>query len=420
MTAWPRFKFYGTPDIFMAAARDVLAGRVHDGDDVARLENEVCRMTGRRHAVAVPQARVGLYLVIREILARTQRRKVILSPYTIYDVVNMVVCAGGTPVFADVDPRSGNLDPITLPPLLDDDTAAVIVTHLHGMLADLSAISALCDTHGSVLIEDVAQAFGGRWHGRMAGAVGQVGIFSFGRAKNVNCFFGGMVITDDDTLATTIRTAIRQWPEVATAVLAKRVIHCAIIAMAVSRLVFPWLTRHLFRRLALVGERTGAALFSTERNPIVRHTLPVAWHCRLTPMQARIALTQLSGISTQQEQRLALARIYADGLRGIPEITHPESLPGAEDIFLGYAIQVPDRLACQEHLLWSGLDVVIQHIGNCADYDVFAPFQRHCPQTRHVADSVLILPTYPGYPHAQAKNIVCALRSYFAQQPENQ
>ncbi|MBI2240884.1 MAG: DegT/DnrJ/EryC1/StrS family aminotransferase [Magnetospirillum gryphiswaldense] len=417
MTAWPRFKFYGTPAIFTSVLRDVLSGRIHSGDDVSRLERAVSQMTGSGNAVAVPQARVGLYLAIKALLARTSRRKVVMSPYTIYDVVNMVVCAGGIPIFADVDPRSGNLSAAAVQAALDDDTALVLVTHLHGMMADLSALIPLCAAHGALLIEDAAQAFGGRWTDRMAGTLGHVGVFSFGRAKNINCFFGGMVVTNDDALAAEMRQATGDWPQIPTGLLLKRVVHCAVIALAVSRLVFPWLTRHVFRYLALVGERKGAALFSTERNPIIRSRLPSEWHRRLTPMQGRIALKQIAEIDHQQEKRLAIVRVYAEGLRDIPQISLPVSMPDAQDIFLAYPIQVPDRMACQEHLLRAGLDVVIQHIGNCADYPVFSAYRHDCPQARQVAAAVLLLPTYPGYPLDQAHETVRQLQAYFAPKP---
>lgn len=414
MTAWPRFKFYGTPAIFAQAARAFAGGRVHDGDDVARLEGAVCRLTERRHAIATPQARVGLYLIIKALLARTRRRQIILSPYTIYDVVNMVSCAGGIPVFADIDPRTGNLDADQVAALVTDETAAVLVTHLHGMIADMERIGAICDSAGIPMLEDSAQAFGGRWRNRMAGSVGHTGIFSFGRAKNINCFYGGMVVTDDDDLAAAIRAEMADWPDIGSGFLAKRIIHCAVIATAVSRLLFPWLTQRIFRRLALRGQRKGTALFSTERNPVLRRELPPEWCRRLTPLQARITLAQLPGAATHQQHRLRLANLYREGLADVPQVGLPPTLPGAEDIFMPFPILVADRLRCQEALLRSDLDVVVQHIGNCADYPVFASFYRDCPQARQVANSVLLLPTYPGYPEAEAEKIVSVLRAHFA------
>lgn len=419
MSAWPRFKFYGTPRIFFQAAGDILGGRIHQGDDVARLEAEIARLTGRRHAVATPQARVGLYLILKALLTGSERRKVVLSPYTIYDVVNMVVCAGGMPVFADVDARTGNLDPDQVAALADGDVAAVLVTHLHGVMADLGRLSAICEAAGIPLLEDAAQAFGGRWQGHPAGGVGHAAMFSLGRAKNINCFYGGVVITDDDVLAGAIRAEMADWPDLATPFLVKRIVHCAIIALAVSRAVFPWATRHVFRVLAIRGERKGAALFSTERNPVLRRQLPPEWQRRLTPMQARMALDQLRGAEADQIHRLRLARLYHDGLADLPQVGLPQSLPGAEDIFMPFPIQVPDRQACQEHLLNAGLDVVVQHIGNCADYPVFAPFHRDCPQARQLAKSVLLLPTYPGYPEAEVRRIVRAIRDFFKAPPES-
>jgi hypothetical protein len=111
MTVWPRFKMYGVPGNFRRVVYDLALGRVHAGDDVARFEQEICRLSSSRHAVAMPQARVGIHLALKSLIRRSGRRKVILSPYTIYDVVNMVISAGGIPVFVDVDANNGNIDP---------------------------------------------------------------------------------------------------------------------------------------------------------------------------------------------------------------------------------------------------------------------------------------------------------------------
>ena len=78
---------------YLLIARDVLTGRVRKGDEVAELERHMCEQLGVAHAVCMPQARVGIYLTLRSLIRPGQ--SVVMSPYTIYDVVNMVICSGG-------------------------------------------------------------------------------------------------------------------------------------------------------------------------------------------------------------------------------------------------------------------------------------------------------------------------------------
>src|SRR5262249_49398278 len=130
-----RSRFYGGFRIYLKVAMDALVGRIESGDDVATIERALSTLLGIRHVLCMPQARVGIFLVLRA-LTRT-KRKVILSPYTIHDVINMVICAGAEPVFADIDRATCNIATTAVGQLIDDDTAAVMVTHLHGLACDI-------------------------------------------------------------------------------------------------------------------------------------------------------------------------------------------------------------------------------------------------------------------------------------------
>src|ERR1700744_2090549 len=124
MLPQPRFRFYGSPSNYLTAARDYLTGRVTRGDDVTALEDRVQRQLDVAHALCVPQGRFGLYLALKELIRPGQN--VILSPYTIFDIVNMVLCAGGRPQFADIDPATCNIDIRHVAELIDDNTGAVL------------------------------------------------------------------------------------------------------------------------------------------------------------------------------------------------------------------------------------------------------------------------------------------------------
>ena len=155
----------------------------------------------------MPQGRFGLYLALRQLIKPGQ--EVILSPYTIYDVVNMVICAGGKPVFADIERETCNLDPREVEQLVSSHTGAVITTHLHGLSSSrIEELAAFCRERGIPLIEDAAQAFGGAVGGKPVGSFGDVGIYSFGRVKNVNAFYGGAVVCRDPAVAARIRAEL--------------------------------------------------------------------------------------------------------------------------------------------------------------------------------------------------------------------
>ena len=135
-----------------------------------------------------------------------------LSPYTIADVVNMVVCAGGIPLFADIERETCNIDASEVERLIDDSVGAVMVIHFYGLACDIKRIAAVCKGRRVPLIEDAAQAFGVIVDGQAVGTFGQIGILSFGMYKNVNSFLGGMIVTSDAATETKIRQEINKLP----------------------------------------------------------------------------------------------------------------------------------------------------------------------------------------------------------------
>ena len=132
----------------------------------------------------MPQARVGIYFAIKNIVGK--KRKILLSPYTIHDVVNMVLCAGGIPEFIELESGTCNLDPNKAIEQIDEETAAVMVTHLHGLGVDLNKLKTICCSKGITLIEDAAQIWNNsEW---FMGTIGDIGIYSFGMYKNPTHF----------------------------------------------------------------------------------------------------------------------------------------------------------------------------------------------------------------------------------------
>src|SRR3954470_7659793 len=97
----PRLRIYTKADQYWQVLADMVTGRARSGDSVEKLERAIAALVGGKSAVAMPLARVGIYFAVKALIKPSQ--KVIMSPYTIADVVNMVICAGGNPVFADIE-----------------------------------------------------------------------------------------------------------------------------------------------------------------------------------------------------------------------------------------------------------------------------------------------------------------------------
>lgn len=389
-----RYRFYGSPGNYLSAVSYAIKA---GGRDYRRaLEAEVARQVGVGHAVCVPQARFGLHLVFARLLS-PEHPKVVMSPYTIHDVVNMVLSAGGQPVFADIELETCNIDAAQVERLIDERTGAVMITHLHGLACDVERIRAICEARGVPLVEDAAQAFGARVNGRLLGGFGHAGVFSFGRAKNINAFYGGMVVTPDAALAESIRREVDALPDENTKKLVKRIAHCAVGDIVTAPPIYSWLTFKVFRYGAIKGVESVNKVVQTENNPVRREELPEAYRRRLTQMQARLILEQLPQVDRNTQARLRMARIYHEGLRGQQGILLPPWREDGSHIYLQFPVQVEDRWHYVRYMMRNGRDLAIQHMTSAADLDVFKDFHADCPNARRTADRLVLLPTYPAY-----------------------
>lgn len=182
--------------------RVLLSNKVNywTGTEGREFEKEFAEWVGTRHAVALSNGTLALDVALKA-LGIGPGDEVIVTPRTFIASVSCVVTAGATPVFADVDPDSGNLSANTIAKVLTSRTKAVICVHLAGWPCDMDPIMALAEKHGFKVIEDCAQAHGSRYKGRSVGSIGHVGAWSFCQDKIMTTGGeGGMVTTDDDDL----------------------------------------------------------------------------------------------------------------------------------------------------------------------------------------------------------------------------
>ena len=407
----PRFRFYNGFRNFGLALRDVATAQVNRGTSVAEAERRIAEWLNVENVILTPQGRYAIYLGVRETIRPGQQ--VIMSPYTLYDVVNMVVAAGGVPLFADIEENTCNISAMEVERLIGSQTGAVLMTHLHGLVAPLNPIRAICERHGVPLLEDACQAFGARHAGRRVGTIGNMGFFSFGRAKNINAFLGGMIATNDCEKAARIRRVLATLPYEGGTRLWKRIAHCGLGQVLTLPPVFSTLTYWVFRYGVLKAIAGVTRQFDTEINPVLRREVPETYKRRLSPMQARLILDQLERVDSYSHERIALAQIYHQGLSDIPAIVLPPLRTDLSHIYLSFAIQVADRGELQRYMMRHGRDVVIQHLSNTADLECFAEYRRDCPNTRRTAGSVILLPCYPGYRASEAHKNVEVIRGFF-------
>jgi len=305
-----------------AAVCDVLRANAPScGPKVKKFEESFATYCRASYGLAVTSATAGLQLAV--IAARVgPGDEVITTPISWISTANAVAAAGARVVFADVNPRTLNLDPASVAEKITGRTKAIIVVHLYGQCCDMDPIMDLVRERDILVIEDCAHAAGAEYKGRRAGTLGDIGVFSFHQQKNmVTLGEGGMITTSRKDLYERMLS---------------------------------------FRSLCcLTYDPKGKYLPIDEtKQPMGKRYWyldfdEVGFNFRMTDIQAAVGLVQLSKLDGFNARRIEIANLYCGRLRGIPGLTLPYVSPDVKHVFHIYCVLVePEFRLNKEDFMW--------------------------------------------------------------------
>jgi perosamine synthetase len=359
-----------------ALAEVLQSGWLTQGPRVEAFERAVADYCGARHAVAVSSCTSALHLALLACEVGPGD-EVILPSMTFIATANAVRYCGATPVFAEIDPTTYNLDPAAAAQAVTPRTKAILIAHQLGMPAELEGFEAIAKRRRIRLIEDAACGLGSRYRGRPLGARGHLACFSFHPRKLICTGEGGMVLCDDDAAAERVRR-LRQH------------------GMNQSDR-----QRHGSRRLMIES---------------YRH---VGFNYRMTDLQAAIGVVQMQRLERLLAERRKLAENYDRQLAEHPYLRAPQPPPHLEPNYQSYAVELADDAPLKRDKL---LNFLLSH-GIAAKPGVMAIHReeayRSCPPlqlplTERASDRSLLLPLYPGLTEAEQHAVLLALWEAFA------
>jgi perosamine synthetase len=305
-----------------AALRDVLAASAPScGPRVKQFEEAFAAYCDTRYALAVANATMGLELAM--IAAGVgPGDEVITTPLSWISTANAIAARGAKVVFADIDPRTLNLDPAAVAEKITPCTKAILPVHLYGQCCDMDALVALAKPRGIRIVEDCAHAPGGEYKGRKAGALGDMGVFSFHQQKNmVTLGEGGLVTTSD--------------PQLYERLLSYRSLCCLTYDPKGKYLPIDESERPMGKRYWMLD------------------FADVGYNFRLTDAQAAVGLAQLAKLDGFNARRREIAAQYDQGLAGIPGLGLPYVSPDVVHTFHIYCVLLGDEFPLsKEDFMW--------------------------------------------------------------------
>jgi dTDP-4-amino-4,6-dideoxygalactose transaminase len=355
-----------------AAAEVVRSGWLTQGPRVEQFERALADYCAATHAVAVSSCTTALHLALLA-LGVGPGDEVVCPSMSFIASANAIRHAGAAPVFADVEPRTFNLDPEAAEAAITPRTRAILVVHQIGLPANIDHFQALARRHGIEILEDAACAIGSRYKGRPVGGHGSMACFSFHPRKVISTGEGGMVTTDSEDLARRLRL-LRQH------------------GMSVSDTI-----RHSARQV------------------IIEEYVETGFNYRLTDIQAAIGIEQLKRLDEIVRRRRELAARYDRELAGIPWLRTPYVPDWAEPNYQSYAVTLTDeapigRNELMQRLLDAGIatrrGIMLAHRERA-----YAGLDRrpHLPNSEWASDHSLLLPLYPQMTAAEQDRVIDAL-----------
>jgi dTDP-4-amino-4,6-dideoxygalactose transaminase len=376
---------FSTPTIEDAEINEVVdslkSGWITTGPKVKRFEEDFKAYVGAPFAIPLSSATAGLHLTLLALNIK-EGDEIITTPMTFASTVSMIILCGGTPVLADIEPGTLNIDVNLVKGKITPRTRAIIPVHFAGQSCDMDPLFALAKEHGLTIIEDAAHAVGTEYKGKRVGSLDSISIFSFHPNKNITTGEGGMVCTADENLAEEI-----------------------------SLLKFHGMSREAWKRFAASG------------TPNYDILMP-GFKYNMMDIQAAIGIHQLPRLDGFIDRRREIAEYYNREFADVAELALPAYAPYEQRH--AWHLYTPlvriekltvDRdgfmAELKKHNIGSGLHY--KSIHHHAWYRENLPVtDQELPNASYASERILSLPLFPKMTDDDAADVAAAVKTVIA------
>ena len=341
------------------------------GPKIAEFEKMVADYVGAKYAVAISNGTSALHATCFAAGIKPGD-EVITTPLTFAASANCVLYCGGTPVFADVDPKTYNIDPEDIRRKITDKTKAIIAVHLAGQPCDMDEIHKIAKEHHLLVIEDGAHALGSVYKGKKVGTLSDMTTFSFHPVKPITTGEGGMIVTDNEEFY-------------------KKMV--------------------LFRGHGITRDEN---LMTRNDGPWFYQQLDLGYNYRITDIQCALGCSQMKKLDRFLARRKEIVARYNEAFADCENIVTPYQLPETESGWHLYIVQVKncDRREIFEALREHGIAVNVHYIPVYLHpyYQEHGYKDVHCRNAEEVYSHIISLPLYPTLTEEQQQYVIETLK----------
>jgi len=400
LTAISRYGPRVLPNTQQIIAKCRRQGQFVRGPQIQEFEAAFAHRLGEGRAIATSYGRMAFFYILKA-LHLPSGSEVVFPALTFWVIPELARVAGLKPVFADIDPKTFNLDPGAFERAITANTRAVVPTHLFGLPCEMEPILSTARRHRLAVIEDCAHSLGAMYRGRPVGSLGDASFFSFQTLKPLNTYGGGMAFVPDSSLAERVAAlaAAEPWPKESR--ILKR-LHMGRLQQIFTRPeVFTFSAFPILWTASWFKARPDVYLWESIR-PL--SPLPSAYTERYSNVQAALGLAGLARVEDWTKHSQDHARMMNEALAGLTEVLVPYVSPDRSHVYYQYCVYVPDRDVLVRRSIRRGIDIETLHADVCTDLPLFKDSWNDAPGANR-ATSVVQMPVYAALSDRQVRRV---------------
>ena len=392
MIIYPRQKIYGYS--FLRQFKNIF---IKKKCNAANFMKNFFGLNEKYYINFVFKARIGLFHILSFLFKNNKtKNKIILSSFTVFDMINMILLSGFKPIFVDHYKNSSQIDFDHLKKIieLNNDIGAVLLTHYNVNNSELLKISNICKEKKIVLIEDCAISIASKFDNDYVGKFGDYSIFSFGFYKFVNVLSGGMVFSKNKDFYNFVIEQEKNWNEVKIYNLYKLIIKSFFIRIMSSKIIFN-IIFPIIKFSYKNNVRPITKLLINDPKPHRKHSFPKEYKFRISQNQINEIIFQFKNLENQRKLRELHYKTYSDNIRNKKIIFfHNKKDLLNKNAFLNFPIIIENKNKFLKYMLDNNIDLSPQFYRSVNQLPFLSEYSK---QTKYIQDSVSKLVTLPTY-----------------------
>jgi len=362
--------------------------------------------------------RTAFYEILNQLKKKTNKRKILINSFTLFEIINVIIYSGFQPIFIDTKKNSFHTEiDLNNHKSNIDDLAAIVITHLNGINLNILDLTEQVANHNKnnekiYLIEDCAVALGSQIGKKNVGTFGDYSFLSFNIMKNITSYTGGVLVNNQNE---NLEIDNLKYKILSRTAILKKILFVIIIQLLNTRIFFP-----LFFKIIKYSHKYSINFFlkkyRTDFEIKIEKRFPAQFSSFMHPFQKKILISQFRDLKKKQLTRIQKAEIYFNNLKEIKYLNFAQVDFNEKNIFLEFPIilnskDIKDELF--QYLINKKIDVKNYYYRNCSEEKIYSANSNFCLNSKHISENILMLPVHEKIFKNYQYKIISEIKFFF-------